>query len=343
MRDFFNSFSRGFPTSLFKPFFARFSVSKFTELFIIGIAPSLFRSFSEIFSTLSVSFWERATPMHSPPSVPKSLSLMAKDVMVKFLIKRAAIQTAPCIPREFLRIELSTTPRSRFLILVLVIRSSRRSSRPSPLIMLEARLSEISFEESLMMFLTAYIPWSVMALSASCNFSKGRFLIELESAIIELMPRRKVYRLRAFEFLTFLFRSSSLKIFALSTAISEASVIGSIFTLTSYTLTSVVASSIEQVGVKLVFKEFADRCDLGCACPSIMRTSPHGCWFWLSVSPVTGLIVLDHTEEVRLCFNKVWDGFDFKIKPVITLCEFWLLRSQTKRLTSFIWLLVSFF
>ena len=166
--------------------------------------------------------------------------------------------------------------------------------------------------------------------------------MELKSAIIELMPRRKVYRLRAFEFLTFLFRSSSLKIFALSTAISEASVIGSIFTLTSYTLTSVVASSIEQVGVKLVFKEFADRCDLGCACPSIMRTSPHGCWFWLSVSPVTGLIVLDHTGEVRLCFNKVWDAkkqnvcerdsFDFKIKAVITFCEFWLLNLKLRDL-----------
>ena len=136
------------------------------------------------------------------------------------------MQTAPCIPREFLRIELSTTPRSRCLILVLVIRSSRKSSRPSPLIMFDARLSEVSFEESLMMFLTAYIPWSVMALSASYNFSKGRLLMELESAIIELMPRRKVYKLMAFEFLTFLFRSSSLKIFALSTEIKQSSVMG---------------------------------------------------------------------------------------------------------------------
>ena len=155
--------------------------------------------------------------MHSPPSVPKSLSLIASDYMVQLRINKAAIQTAPWIPSEFLRMELSTTPRSSYLRVVLLIKSSKKSSSPSPLIMLDARLRDVRPQE-LMIFLMACMPQSVIALSASCSFSTPRRSpIELERAIIELMPSRNVWRLSVFEFLTFFFSSSSLKIFALST------------------------------------------------------------------------------------------------------------------------------
>ena len=47
------------------------------------------------------------------------------------------------MPREFLRTELSTTPRSRWSSDVLLINSGRTISRPSPLIMLEAMFNEL--------------------------------------------------------------------------------------------------------------------------------------------------------------------------------------------------------
>jgi hypothetical protein len=42
----------------------------------MGIAPSDFKSFSDAFNTLSLSFYDNAIPTHSPPSAPKSLSLI---------------------------------------------------------------------------------------------------------------------------------------------------------------------------------------------------------------------------------------------------------------------------
>ena len=65
---------------------------------------------------------------------------MDNDSSVLFLISIAEIQTAPYIPREFFLIEPSTTPMSSCLSVVFAIRSSRNSSKPSPLIMLEAKL-----------------------------------------------------------------------------------------------------------------------------------------------------------------------------------------------------------
>jgi len=155
--DFFSSFSSGLPTSLLKLFLAKLRFSRWLELLIIGIAPSLLRSFSDILRTLKFSFWERATPMHSPPSVPKSLSLIASDYMVWLRINRAAIQTAPWMPSEFFRMELSTTPRSSYLRVVLLIKSSKKSSSPSPLIMFDARLRDVRPDE-LMIFLMACMP-----------------------------------------------------------------------------------------------------------------------------------------------------------------------------------------
>ena len=81
------------------------------------------------------------------------------------------------------------------------------------------------------------------------------------------MPKRKVCRLRVFEFLTFFFRSSSLKIFALSTInrskITEIShrewnCNMQILSLTWCGFSCVVASCIEQVGVQLIFEKLTD-------------------------------------------------------------------------------------
>ena len=136
---------------------ARLKVSKLWALSIIGIAPSSLSSFSDTFSTFKVSFYDRATPIHSPPSGPKSLSLIERDSMVLLRIRSAAMHTAPYMPREFFRIELSTTPRSICLSVVLLIKSSKNSSSPSPLIMLEARLTDVSLL-LLRIFFTACMP-----------------------------------------------------------------------------------------------------------------------------------------------------------------------------------------
>jgi hypothetical protein len=74
----FNNLESGLPTSDFRKFLAKLKDSSFVELLMIGIAPSLLSSFSDTLRALRVSFWLRATPMHSPPSGPKSLSLMDK-------------------------------------------------------------------------------------------------------------------------------------------------------------------------------------------------------------------------------------------------------------------------
>ena len=97
LRDFecFSNFYSGLPTSDFRKFLAKFSYSRLIELLMIGIAPSLFKSFSETFRHLSVSFWLRAIPIHSPPSEPKSLSEIHR--LCKFLLRisSAAMHTAP--------------------------------------------------------------------------------------------------------------------------------------------------------------------------------------------------------------------------------------------------------
>ena len=64
-------------------------------------------------------------------SVPKSLSFTLRDCKVWFRIKSAAMQTAPWIPSEFLRMDVSTTPRSRCFKVELLIKSSR-TNRPRP-------------------------------------------------------------------------------------------------------------------------------------------------------------------------------------------------------------------
>jgi hypothetical protein len=52
----FNSFARGFPTSLFMKFLAKLNCSRLVALLMIGIAPSDLRSFSPTLRTFSVSF-----------------------------------------------------------------------------------------------------------------------------------------------------------------------------------------------------------------------------------------------------------------------------------------------
>jgi len=105
----------------------------------MGTAPSLHRLFSAMRNTFKFWFWLSATPIHSPPSGPKSLSLSARESNVLLRIRRAAMHTAPYMPKEFLRIEVSSTPRSKCFKEVFAIRSSKSNSRPSPEIMLEAR------------------------------------------------------------------------------------------------------------------------------------------------------------------------------------------------------------
>jgi len=51
-----SNLARGLPTSLFIKFLAKLRCSRFVALLIIGIAPSDFKSFSETFKTLRVSF-----------------------------------------------------------------------------------------------------------------------------------------------------------------------------------------------------------------------------------------------------------------------------------------------
>ena len=91
----FKSLAIGLPTSLFIKFLARDKCYKFVALLMIGIAPSDFKSFSATLRTCKVSFWDSAIPMHSPPSGPKSLSLIESESKTLFLIKSAEIQTAP--------------------------------------------------------------------------------------------------------------------------------------------------------------------------------------------------------------------------------------------------------
>ena len=116
-----SSWAKCFPTSLLIRFLAKEREVRASAFLMIAIAPSLPSWFSAIFSTFSVSFCSRATPMHSPPLYPKSLSFRQRDSSVLFRIKREEMQTAPCIPSEFLRIELSTTPKSSCISVVLLI------------------------------------------------------------------------------------------------------------------------------------------------------------------------------------------------------------------------------
>ena len=81
--------------------------------------------------------------------------------------------------------------------------------------MFDDRPRNVSFV-AFIMFLIAFMPLSVIVLSASCSFSIERSCCELERARIVLMPRRRLVRFKAFEFFTFFFYISSLKIFALS-------------------------------------------------------------------------------------------------------------------------------
>ena len=185
--------------------------------------PSDFKSFSDIFSVFSVEFCERATPMASPPLGPRSLSLIDRLSSVLFLTKRAAMHTAPQIPKLFLRMLVSSTPKSRCLRLVFIIRSSKKSSIPYPEIMLEAKFNEVIFELALAkIFFTECIPQSVMLLSARFSFSTTlRVSIEFDNAIIALMPKRSDQRFKAVEFLTLRFKRSSLKSLAFSTLVDS--------------------------------------------------------------------------------------------------------------------------
>lgn len=117
---------------------------RFVALLIIGMAPSDFKSFSATFKIWSDSFYESAIPMHSPPSGPRSLSFMDNDSRILFLIRRAEIQTAPYIPREFFRIDPSITPISKWVSILFSIKSSKNNSSPSPEIIFEAKFKLLS-------------------------------------------------------------------------------------------------------------------------------------------------------------------------------------------------------
>lgn len=106
-------------------------------------------------------------PIHSPPSGPKSLSFIERDSSILFLMSIADMHTAPYIPKEFFLIDPSKTPMSKCFKLVFAIKSSKNSSRPSPLIILEAKLIPFTllnfilnkyYPVLLIMFLIACIP-----------------------------------------------------------------------------------------------------------------------------------------------------------------------------------------
>lgn len=85
--------------------------------------------------------------MHSPPSGPRSLSLMDSDSITLFLISMAEMQTAPYIPNEFFLIDPSTTPISKCFKFVFAIKSSRNSSKPSPLIIFDAKFKDFTLRK----------------------------------------------------------------------------------------------------------------------------------------------------------------------------------------------------
>ena len=139
LSEYFKSFARGLPTSGFMKFLAKAKVWRLTADLIIGMAPSDLRSFSDIFKLVRLSFYDKAIPIHSPPSGPRSLSLIAKDCKCLFLIRSAEIQTAPWIPNEFFLRLPSRIPRSKWVIVYDLIKSSKMNSIPSPEIIFEAR------------------------------------------------------------------------------------------------------------------------------------------------------------------------------------------------------------
>ena len=154
----------------------------------------------------------------------------------------------------------------------------------------------------------------MIELSANCNFSTWRFYIPFESAIIEFMPRRKVCRLRVFEFLVFFFSSSSLKIFALSTINVKISLLVTIYdgvcSLTWGSFTCVVASGIKEVRVKLIFKKLTDRRRLRCP-GSTHNVVIVAVWSGLdSTSLLFGLLCISlalsrrNTRLMRFCLDR---------------------------------------
>jgi hypothetical protein len=84
----------------------------------------------------------------------------------------------------------------------------------------------------------------------------------LERAIIALIPSLNDCRFNVLEFLTFLLSKSSLNNLAFSTIIT----FHSIFSLTIGSFTRVMAASVEQISVKLIFKQLSDRITYATSC-----------------------------------------------------------------------------
>ena len=84
----------------------------------------------------------------------------------------------------------------------------------------------------------------------------------LERAIIALIPSLNDCRFNVIEFLTFLLSKSSLNNLAFSTIITSKSI--NMLTIGSFS--RVMAASIKQISVKLIFKQLSDRVPYTTSC-----------------------------------------------------------------------------
>ena len=121
----------------------------------------------------------------------------------------------------------------------MAMRSSKKSSRPSPLIIFDARLIDFTLQgnqseggnnlptvvddilDCMHAIVTNGIVGKVQFFELFVSKVKGGVTLlvwrALESEMIALMPSLRDYKFREFEFLTFLLSKSSLKSFAFST------------------------------------------------------------------------------------------------------------------------------
>lgn len=145
-------------------FLPKSKTDKLTALIRTYSAPSVLIKFSEIFNSLKVLFFFKGIEIISAPLIPISLSYKRNTYKVLFCNKIAAKQRAPSIPKEFLRIEPYSIPKSKHFMCVFFINYYRIRERPTSLIILLARL-RLSILVPLIIFLTACIPYSLIELS----------------------------------------------------------------------------------------------------------------------------------------------------------------------------------
>lgn len=131
------------PIDDFMKFFEMSNDSNNVADFRIYSAPWVFKSFSEIFRCLRYLLLFMAVPIISPPVYPISLSYNLMFSSTLFYSMIVAIHLAPSTPNEFLRMEPSSTPKSKVFRPGLFANSSSTISRPESLIILDAKFRHL--------------------------------------------------------------------------------------------------------------------------------------------------------------------------------------------------------